>query len=122
MKFGDTPLSKARGAILAHSIRIGARTFKKGVVLKSSRVRVHPGESPIGKPNPPSTSSDHGGKTKTRQGFRTQKMASCDGDYPRKSSRAVDPNECAFVRASVTFCMCHNKIAAFLHMFRGYCR
>ena len=39
MKFGDTPLSKARGAILAHSIRIGARTFKKGVVLKSGDIK-----------------------------------------------------------------------------------
>ena len=39
MKFGDTPLSKARGAILAHSIRIGARTLKKGIVLKSGDIK-----------------------------------------------------------------------------------
>ena len=39
MKFGDTPLSKAQGAILAHSIRIGARTFKKGISLKSGDIK-----------------------------------------------------------------------------------
>ena len=38
MKFGDTPLQLAEGAILAHSQRIGGRTFKKGVVLSSDDI------------------------------------------------------------------------------------
>ncbi len=33
MKFGPTPLSEARGAILAHSIEAGGQRFKKGHVL-----------------------------------------------------------------------------------------
>ncbi len=33
MKFGPTPLSEARGAILAHSLRAGPTMFKKGRVL-----------------------------------------------------------------------------------------
>ena len=39
MKFGDTPLSKAQGAILAHSSRRGGRTFKKGSVLQSGDLK-----------------------------------------------------------------------------------
>ena len=39
MKFGDTPLSKARGAILAHSIRIEGKTLKKGIVLRSGDIK-----------------------------------------------------------------------------------
>jgi molybdenum cofactor cytidylyltransferase len=30
MKFGETPLAEAQGAILAHSVKIGARALKKG--------------------------------------------------------------------------------------------
>lgn len=33
MKFGDTPLAQAEGAILAHGLAVGARAFKKGRVL-----------------------------------------------------------------------------------------
>jgi len=36
MKFGDTPLGEALGAILAHSLRAGARVFKKGRVLSAA--------------------------------------------------------------------------------------
>ena len=38
MKFGDTPLSKAQGAILAHSIRIG-EDLQKGIILKSGDIK-----------------------------------------------------------------------------------
>ncbi len=30
MKFGETPLAEAQGAILAHSVKIGTRALKKG--------------------------------------------------------------------------------------------
>ena len=33
MKFGDTKLGEAEGAILAHSLRAGGRVFKKGRIL-----------------------------------------------------------------------------------------
>lgn len=33
MKFGPVPLSEAEGAVLAHSVTVGARKFKKGSVL-----------------------------------------------------------------------------------------
>ncbi|HXM84473.1 MAG TPA: 4-diphosphocytidyl-2C-methyl-D-erythritol kinase, partial [Stellaceae bacterium] len=36
MKFGDTPLGEALGAILAHSLRADARVFKKGRVLSAA--------------------------------------------------------------------------------------
>jgi molybdenum cofactor cytidylyltransferase len=35
VKFGEIPLSEAEGAILAHSLRIGATTLKKGRVLSA---------------------------------------------------------------------------------------
>ena len=33
MKFGETSLIDSKGAILAHSIRVGGKTFKKGITL-----------------------------------------------------------------------------------------
>jgi molybdenum cofactor cytidylyltransferase len=33
MKFGDTPLGEALGAILAHSLKLGSRVLKKGSIL-----------------------------------------------------------------------------------------
>jgi molybdenum cofactor cytidylyltransferase len=33
MKFGETPLAEAQGAILAHSVKLGARALKKGRAL-----------------------------------------------------------------------------------------
>ncbi len=36
MKFGDTPLGDAQGAILAHGLRAGTRVFKKGRVLSEA--------------------------------------------------------------------------------------
>ncbi len=36
MKFGDTPLGEAQGAILAHSLKAGSRVFKKGRVLSEA--------------------------------------------------------------------------------------
>ena len=38
MKFGDTPLDQASGAILAHSVRTVDVSFKKGRVLTESDV------------------------------------------------------------------------------------
>ena len=38
MKFGDTPVAEAAGAILAHSVRCGKATFKKGRVLNAEDV------------------------------------------------------------------------------------
>ncbi len=38
MKFGDTPLSNAVGAILAHSVRAGRTSFKKGRVLSDADI------------------------------------------------------------------------------------
>ena len=38
MKFGDTPLAEAAGAILAHSLKYGDRTLKKGRVLTDADV------------------------------------------------------------------------------------
>ena len=38
MKFGDTPLDEAVGAILAHSVRTGSVTFKKGRVLAAADI------------------------------------------------------------------------------------
>ncbi len=40
MKFGDTPLAEAAGAILAHSLKLGDRTFKKGRVLSPADLEV----------------------------------------------------------------------------------
>ncbi len=40
MKFGETPLSEAEGAILAHSVKAGARAFKKGRVLTAADLAV----------------------------------------------------------------------------------
>lgn len=36
MKFGDVPVGQAAGAILAHSLRVGEATFKKGRVLSEA--------------------------------------------------------------------------------------
>jgi molybdenum cofactor cytidylyltransferase len=36
MKFGEVPLAEAQGAILAHSLRLGATAFKKGRVLSAA--------------------------------------------------------------------------------------
>jgi molybdenum cofactor cytidylyltransferase len=36
MKFGDVPLAEAEGAILAHSLRLGATALKKGRVLSAA--------------------------------------------------------------------------------------
>ena len=33
MKFGETPLAEAQGAILAHSVKLGTRALKKGRAL-----------------------------------------------------------------------------------------
>lgn len=38
MKFGEVPLSEAEGAILAHSLRLGATALKKGRVLSAADV------------------------------------------------------------------------------------
>jgi molybdenum cofactor cytidylyltransferase len=38
MKFGATPLSEAEGAILAHSVKIGARALKKGRALTAADI------------------------------------------------------------------------------------
>jgi len=38
MKFGETPLAEAEGAILAHSVKIGARALKKGRVLTGTDI------------------------------------------------------------------------------------
>ena len=38
MKFGDTPVDEAAGAILAHSVRTGGVSFKKGRVLTDADV------------------------------------------------------------------------------------
>ncbi len=38
MKFGDTPLDQATGAILAHHLKLGGRVFKKGRVLTADDV------------------------------------------------------------------------------------
>lgn len=38
MKFGDTPLDQAIGAILAHSLKLGGRVFRKGRVLTADDV------------------------------------------------------------------------------------
>jgi len=38
MKFGDTPLGEAQGAILAHSLKTGSRVFKKGRVLSEADI------------------------------------------------------------------------------------
>ena len=38
MRFGPVPVGEAAGAILAHSMRIGARRLKKGVVLNADDI------------------------------------------------------------------------------------
>ena len=38
MKFGDTPLDQAVGAILAHNLKLGGRVFRKGRVLTADDV------------------------------------------------------------------------------------
>ncbi len=38
MKFGETPLAESVGAILAHSVKIGARALKKGRVLAEADI------------------------------------------------------------------------------------
>jgi molybdenum cofactor cytidylyltransferase len=38
VKFGDTPLDKAEGAVLAHGVRAGKAIYKKGRVLSTSDV------------------------------------------------------------------------------------
>jgi len=38
MKFGDTPLGEAQGAILAHGLKAGTRVFKKGRVLSEADI------------------------------------------------------------------------------------
>jgi molybdenum cofactor cytidylyltransferase len=38
MKFGETPLAEAQGAILAHSVKIGARALKKGKPLTAEDI------------------------------------------------------------------------------------
>ncbi len=40
MIFGETPLDRAEGAILAHSLKAGTRSFKKGRVLSAADVGV----------------------------------------------------------------------------------
>ncbi len=40
MKFGDTPIGESEGAILAHSVRLGKKVFKKGRVLSTDDVAV----------------------------------------------------------------------------------
>ena len=39
VKFGETPVAEAAGAILAHSLKLGDRTLKKGRVLERGRCR-----------------------------------------------------------------------------------
>ena len=38
MKFGETPLAEAQGAILAHSVKLGARALKKGKPLTAEDI------------------------------------------------------------------------------------
>lgn len=38
MKFGETPLDEAEGAILAHSVKVGARALKKGRTLTAADI------------------------------------------------------------------------------------
>ena len=38
MIFGPTPLSEARGAVLAHTIRLDRRVLKKGTVLEAADI------------------------------------------------------------------------------------
>jgi molybdenum cofactor cytidylyltransferase len=38
MKFGETPLAEALGAILAHSVKIGARALKKGRAITAEDI------------------------------------------------------------------------------------
>ncbi|MGH6976980.1 MAG: 4-diphosphocytidyl-2C-methyl-D-erythritol kinase, partial [Stellaceae bacterium] len=38
MKFGDTPLDQAAGAIMAHNLKLGGRVFRKGRVLTADDV------------------------------------------------------------------------------------
>src|SRR6202012_5873460 len=38
MKFGETPLAEAQGAILAHSVKIGARALKKGRAITAEDI------------------------------------------------------------------------------------
>ena len=38
MKFGPLPVTQAEGAILAHSVKAGSRTLKKGTVLSASDI------------------------------------------------------------------------------------
>ena len=38
MKFGDTPIDEAAGAILAHSVRTGSVSFKKGRILTEADI------------------------------------------------------------------------------------
>ena len=38
MIFGPTPLDEARGAVLAHSIRLPGRVLKKGTVLDDAAI------------------------------------------------------------------------------------
>ncbi len=38
MKFGETPLAAAEGAILAHSLKVGERTLKKGRVISAADI------------------------------------------------------------------------------------
>ncbi|NQW08277.1 MAG: NTP transferase domain-containing protein [Alphaproteobacteria bacterium] len=40
MRFGETPLDEAEGAILAHSLRLKVKTFKKGTVLDAGAIAV----------------------------------------------------------------------------------
>jgi len=40
MKFGPTPLEEARGAVLAHTIRLPGRVIKKGSVLQEGELQV----------------------------------------------------------------------------------
>ena len=39
MKFGAVPASEVEGAILAHSITVGAQTWRKGRILSADDVR-----------------------------------------------------------------------------------
>ncbi len=38
MRFGEVPLAEAEGAILAHSLRLGAHALKKGRVLSAADI------------------------------------------------------------------------------------
>ena len=40
MKFGEVPVSEAAGAILAHSLKLGATALKKGRVLSPADLQV----------------------------------------------------------------------------------